>query len=123
MFSPGCVQNTAKRFFMIRLNDNKAGFGKHIDGGDPETPSGEYPNSYASLPPNVKSALCPHTGLRHAHLGKLLKPGGLAAAHVRTVMLRQPGARHGKTLFHVGDMLRWLDGLAAQQATQGPPIE
>jgi len=122
MFSPGCIQNTAKLFSMIRLNENKADPGKYISGGDPETP-GEYPNSYAALPPNVKGALCPHTGLRHAHLSKLLKPGGLAAAHVRVVMLRLPGARHGKTLYHVGDMLRWLNGLAVQQVTQGPPIE
>jgi hypothetical protein len=28
------------------------------------------------------------------------------------VFLREPGARHGKTLFHVGDMLAWLDTLA-----------
>jgi hypothetical protein len=53
------------------------------------------------------------TGLRHAHLAKLLRKGGLAAPHVRVVFLREPGARHGKTLFHVGDMLRWLDSLAA----------
>jgi hypothetical protein len=73
----------------------------------------EYPNAYAALPISVPGVLCPHTGLRHAHLSKLLKPGGLAATHVRVVALREPGARHGKTLFHVGDMLRWLDKLAA----------
>lgn len=76
----------------------------------------DYPNSYAALPSNAKGITCPHTGLRHAHLAKLLKPGGLAANRVRVVTLREPGARHGKTLFHLGDMLRWLDELAAQQA-------
>jgi hypothetical protein len=76
----------------------------------------EYPNAYAALPSNTKGVTCPHTGLRHAHLAKLLKPGGLAAGHVRVIALRIPGARHGKTLYHVGDMLRWLDGLAAEQA-------
>ena len=73
----------------------------------------EYPNAYAALPISVPGVHCQHTGLRHAHLSKLLKPGGLAATHVRVVLLREPGARHGKTLFHVGDMLRWLDSLAA----------
>lgn len=77
-----------------------------------------YPNAYAALPINTKGAVCPHTGLRHAHLSKLLKPGGQASAHVRVVVLREPGARHGKTLFHVGDFLRWLDYLASSQAAQ-----
>ena len=76
----------------------------------------QYPNCYACLPPNRSGSVCPHTGLRHAHLAKLLKPGGQAAKHVRVVALREPGARRGKTLFHVGDMLQWLDGLASSQA-------
>lgn len=79
-----------------------------------------YPQAYAALPINAKGAVCPHTGLRHAHLSKLLKPGGLAAAFVRVVSLKEPGARRGKTLFHVGDMLRWLDYLASVQSEQRP---
>ena len=79
----------------------------------------KYPNAYASLPPNKPGAVCPHTGLRHAHLAKLLRKGGRASSRVRVVCLREPGARHGKTLFHVGDMLRWLDDLASLQ----PPSE
>ena len=83
-----------------------------------------YPQAYAALPLNTKNAFCPHTGLRHAHLAKLLKPGGLAAGYVRVVALKEPGARHGKTLFHVGDMLRWLDYLASVQAAHaaGPSL-
>lgn len=77
-----------------------------------------YPNAYVALPPNRPHVSCPHTGLRHAHLSKLLKPGGLAAGQVRVVHLREPGARHGKTLFHLGDMLRWLDHLASKT----PPL-
>jgi hypothetical protein len=77
-----------------------------------------YPQAYAALPINAKNAVCPHTGLRHAHLAKLLKPGGQAAGYVRVVSLKEPGARHGKTLFHVGDMLRWLDYLASVQSEQ-----
>ena len=74
---------------------------------------GEYPNCYAPIPPNGK--LCPHTGLRHTHLYTMLAAGGTARPHVRVVNLREPGAKKGKTLFHVGDFLRLLDRLAAQQ--------
>lgn len=96
----------------MKSNINRAG-SEAVESGD-STPPQEYPNAYVALPKNVGSATCPHTGLRHAHLAKLLKPGGLAAAHVRVVALREPGARHGKTLYHVGDMLRWLDSLAGK---------
>lgn len=84
----------------------------------PKPASQEYPQAYAALPVNNNGSLCPHTGLRHAHLAKLLRPGGLAAGYVRVVALKEPGARHGKTLFHIGDMLRWLDFLASTQAMQ-----
>lgn len=74
-----------------------------------------YPNSYAPIPANGQS--CPHTGLKHAHLYKLLGENGAARKFVRVVNLRDPKARHGKTLFHVGDMLRFLDNLALEQGT------
>jgi len=81
-----------------------------------EDPLGrEYPNCYAAIPPNGK--VCPHTGLRHTHLYTMLAVGGTARPHVRVVSLREPGARKGKTLFHVGDFLRHLDRLAAQQGS------
>ncbi len=73
----------------------------------------EYPNIYAPVPANGRA--CPHTGLKHAHLYKLLRNGGGARDFVRVVNLMEPRARHGKTLFHVGDLLRYLDHLAAQQ--------
>ena len=76
---------------------------------------GGYPNCYAPIPPNGK--LCPHTGLRHTHLYTMLAAGGTARPHVRVVNLREPGAKKGKTLFHVGDFLRLLDRLAAQQGS------
>ena len=41
----------------------------------------------------------------------------LARAYVRVANLRDPGAKQGKTIFHVGDMLRFLDGLSAQQGS------
>ena len=75
----------------------------------------EYPNCYAPIPPNGK--VCPHTGLRHTHLYTMLAAGGTARPHVRVVNLREPGAKKGKTLFHVGDFLRHLDRLAAQQGS------
>ena len=74
-----------------------------------------YPNSYAPIPANGQS--CPHTGLKHAHLYKLLAEKGAAREFVRVVNLRDPKARHGKTLFHVGDILRFLDRLALEQGT------
>jgi hypothetical protein len=75
----------------------------------------EYPNCYAAIPPNGK--VCPHTGLRHTHLYTMLAVGGTARPHVRVVNLREPGAKKGKTLFHVGDFFRHLDRLAAQQGS------
>jgi hypothetical protein len=73
-----------------------------------------YPNTYRPVVPNGK--VCPVTGLKHGTLYRVL--GGDARRHVRTVSLRQPGAARGKLLFHVGDMLRWLDGLAEKRARQ-----
>jgi hypothetical protein len=68
----------------------------------------EYPNRYSPIPPNGQQ--CPFTGLKHAKLYQLLK--GEAKKNVRVVNLREDGATRGKTLFHVGDMLKWLDSLA-----------
>lgn len=73
-----------------------------------------YPSAYTAVVPN--GGICPISGLKHAQLYQQLLRGE-AARHVRTVILRTPGATRGKLLFHVGDMLRWLDGLAAQQAS------
>ena len=74
-----------------------------------------YPNAYVPIVPNGQ--LCPVTGLKHATLYRKLTEGE-AAKHVRVVSLREPGAARGKCLFHAGDMLRWLDSLAAQQARE-----
>lgn len=72
-----------------------------------------YPNAYTAIPPNGKT--CPHTGLGHSHLYQLLSEAGLARPYVRTLSLRQPGSHKGKSLFHVGDFLAFLDALACQQ--------
>jgi hypothetical protein len=71
----------------------------------------EYPNRYSAIPPNGQQ--CEFTGLKHAKLYQLLD--GSAKGKVRVANLREPGATRGKTLFHVGDMLRYLDSLASQQ--------
>jgi hypothetical protein len=73
----------------------------------------EYPNCYAAIPVNGK--VCPHTGLRHTQMYGLLSGSGQARPHVRVVNLRQPAAKKGKTLFHVGDFIRFLDRLSEQQ--------
>lgn len=73
----------------------------------------EYPNCYAAIPGNGK--VCPHTGLRHTQMYGLLSDGGQARRYVRVVNLRRPKAKRGKTLFHVGDFLRFLDRLAGEQ--------
>jgi hypothetical protein len=72
-----------------------------------------YPNRYTAVPPNGE--ICVFTGLKHAKCYQLLN--GIAKGKVRVVNLREPGAARGKTLFHVGDMLRFLDELAAKQKT------
>jgi hypothetical protein len=72
-----------------------------------------YPNRYAPIPPNGKR--CEFTGLGHAKLYTVLAAGGPARKKVRVANLRTPGASRGQTLFHVGDMLRFLDDLAAEQ--------
>ena len=73
----------------------------------------DYPNTYTAIPPNGK--VCPHTGLKHAQLYKMLTNEGAARPYVRVVSLKEPGALKGKTVFHVGDMLRYLDRLADAQ--------
>jgi len=78
-----------------------------------ESQNRRYPNCYAAIPRN--GAVCPHTGLKHTQMYGLLTDGGMARPHVRVVNLRQPGSTKGKTLFHVGDFLRFLDELAEQQ--------
>jgi len=82
--------------------------------GNP-TSSGPYPDTWTEIPPNGK--VCAHTGLKHAKLYTLLGKGGLARPYVRVANLRAPGARQGKTIFHVGDMLAFLDAWAAQQGS------
>lgn len=72
----------------------------------------QYPNCYAPIPPNGQQ--CPHTGLKHAKLYTLL---ATIKGRVRVANLREDGASRGKTLFHVGDMLRYLDSLAATQSS------
>jgi hypothetical protein len=69
-----------------------------------------YPNRYATIPPNGRR--CEFTGLGHAKLYHILSAKGVARRQVRVANLRTPGAARGQTLFHVGDMLRFLDELA-----------
>jgi hypothetical protein len=76
----------------------------------------EYPNRYATIPPNGRR--CQFTGLGHAKLYQILGPDGVARRRVRVANLRMPGAARGQTLFHVGDMLRFLDLLAQQSTTE-----
>lgn len=68
---------------------------------------------WTPIPPNGRS--CEFTGLKHAKLYDMLGCGGIARGHVRVVNLRTPGTKRGQTLFHVGDMLRYLHDLAEQQ--------
>ena len=81
---------------------------------EPRVSLPEYPNRYVTIPPNGRR--CEFTGLGHAKLYQVLGPNGVARRYVRVANLRTPGAARGQTLFHVGDMLRFLDGLA--QASQ-----
>lgn len=77
---------------------------------EPMTRKAEYPNRYTPIPPNGRR--CDFTGMKHAKLYEILSAGGIARGKVRVANLRTPGANRGQTLFHVGDMLRFLDELA-----------
>jgi hypothetical protein len=76
--------------------------------------AGRYPDRYTPIPAN--GLRCEFTGLRHAKLYHLLSAGGPVRKRVRVANLRTPGAKRGQTLFHVGDMLRYLDELAGEEA-------
>lgn len=89
----------------VELDTSNAGAGE----------TNPYPNRYVPIVPN--GCICQWTGLKHGHLYKLLGPQGRAHDFVRVVVLKEPRARHGKTLFHLGDMLQFLDSMAEQQGT------
>lgn len=74
-----------------------------------------YPDIWTEIPPNGK--ICAHTGLKHAKLYSLLRKGGIGRPYVRIANLRDPGAKQAKTIFHLGDMLRFFDTLAAKQGS------
>lgn len=76
--------------------------------------AGRYPDRYTPIPPNGRR--CEFTGLKHAKLYHLVQAGGPVRKKVRVENLRTPGTARGQTLFHVGDMLRYLDELAGEQA-------
>lgn len=77
--------------------------------------NGQYPNIWTEIPPNKK--VCAYTGLKHAKLYTMLAAGGIARPHVRVANLRKPGDTQAKTIFHVGDMFRFLDALATSQTS------
>lgn len=84
--------------------------------GDPiDKDRGNYPQRYSPIPPNGK--YCPFTGLKHAYLYRLLRYGA-ASKYVRIAHLKEPGCSRGRLLFHVGDMLRWLDAQASRNGDQ-----
>lgn len=75
-----------------------------------------YPNRYSAVPANGRK--CEFCGLGHSRLYQLLN--GPARHHVRVASLRGPGKTRGTRLFHVGDLLRYLDGLAVDQLADLP---
>lgn len=75
---------------------------------------------WSPIPPNGQR--CQFTGLKHAKLYHLLGEGGFARKNVRVVNLRTPGANRGQTLFHVGDMLTFLNSLSRKQNGDVQPI-
>ena len=79
---------------------------------EPNTPASPHSDRWSPIPPNGQR--CQFTGLKHAKLYQILGANGIARRQVRVVNLRTPGATRGQTLFHVGDMLRFLDALAQQ---------
>ena len=84
---------------------------------EPSAAASQQIDRWCPIPPNGRS--CQFTGLKHAKLYHLLAADGLARKRVRVVNLRTPGAKRGQTLFHVGDMLQFLDSLASEQNSLG----
>jgi len=80
---------------------------------EPNAAASQQMDRWTPIPPNGQS--CQFTGLKHAKLYHLLSADGFARRRVRVVNLRTPGAKRGQTLFHVGDMLHFLDALAREQ--------
>lgn len=102
---------TVAEMFNERLKAAAGGnFGGVIADGEPTAKPAKYPNRYTPIPPNGQR--CEFTGMKHAKLYDILSVGGIARDQVRVVNLRTPGRNRGQTLFHVGDMLRFLDELA-----------
>ena len=102
------VGNLAKQGFMItpiRLTQKDPSANQYR----------EYPDKWIEIVPNGR--VCEHTGLKHARLYTLLGNNGIARREVRVANLRNAGASQGKTLFHLGDFLRFLDRLAAEQGS------
>jgi len=87
---------------------------------EPSAPAAPAMDRWSPIPPNGQR--CQFTGMKHAKLYDLLGAGGLASKHVRVVNLRTPGANRGQTLFHVGDMLTFLDSLSRKQVGNVQPI-
>jgi hypothetical protein len=82
-----------------------------VPGMHGQKPASTSQDRYTPITPN--GVTCPVTGLNHPRLFQLL--AGPARAHVRVVSLKQPGQIRAKRLFHVGDMLAYLNNLAASQ--------
>ena len=80
---------------------------------EPSAAASQPVDRWSPIPPNGQR--CQFTGLKHAKLYHLLESGDVVRKHVRVVNLRTPGATRGQTLFHVGDMLQFLDELAREQ--------
>ena len=107
------VAATMAKMFNEKLKAATSSGGAVIPDEEPMAKPVEYPNRYTPIPPNGKR--CEFTGMKHAKLYHILNVGGIARNKVRVANLRSPGANRGQTLFHVGDMLRFLDELAADQ--------
>jgi len=80
---------------------------------EPSPAASQQIDRWTPIPPNGQR--CQFTGLKHAKLYHILSGDGHVRKRVRVVNLRTPGATRGQTLFHVGDMLQFLDELAREQ--------
>lgn len=67
---------------------------------------------FSPIPPNGQR--CPYTGLSHGYLYRLLN--GEARGHVRVAHLKARGAKRGKTLYCIADLLAYLNCLAGARA-------
>lgn len=73
------------------------------------------PDAYLPVPPNDKT--CPFSGRGHHWFYKTII-NGPARKHIRLIHDIQPKGKRGTWMYHIGDLIDFLNGLAEAQKKQ-----